>query len=109
MPTVRRFEIPLIGATLAALVIAVAVVVGGLYLVAQVHDLATSMNRLTTQLHTLEAMDRKLDQTNAKLATTNSSLGTTNAQLIKMQRTLEAMAIDINKMGRRIEEAKLLF
>ena len=88
-----------------AVVMALVLVLGGIYLIGQLHDLSSSLSRLTTQLNTLEAMNAKLDT----LQTMTKKLETMDGRLARTNQSLERMGGDIRRMTERITRSKLLF
>lgn len=101
-------------AALAGLAV-LAVVLGGVYVLIQLHELSAGLSRLTTQLSALQAMNQKLDTLPAldktliamsgKLSTTNDLLRQANAKLDasgaglgRMERATGTMAADMHGM-----------
>jgi DNA repair ATPase RecN len=99
----------------AAFAVVVALVVGGIYLLVQIHDMSEHLSRLTTQLNSLQTMNQKLDtltamnttlngmngklsETNRKLEMTNTLLRMSNAKLTTALAAADGTNQGLNRM-----------
>jgi predicted PurR-regulated permease PerM len=120
-----------VSATLAGIILVIALVVGGVHVVAQLDSMASNLTRVNSSLATLKTMNRKLDmlsgmsttlhQMNDKLSVTNAYLATATQRLSSMasdsksagssltgmRRTLGQMQTDIHEMSHKISRSFL--